>query len=200
MPLSQSKPASVRTYDDIPPDVACLHNAQAGDREAFAELYRRNARVVRRYLFVRMSRMGWIRDLDSVADLVQETFCEAFADLTNARDDVRGWLILHAACAFNRYDWGRRRYLRAAYLQYHRARTSRLFAQDDEPAIPDRLRLWEALPRLGSDQRRCVQLRYLEGLPAELVAGLMGRTTNAVRLLERRALIRLRVVLTALDA
>ena len=61
-------------------------------------------------------------------------------------------------------------------------------------------RLFAALPRLGSDQRRCLHLRYYEGFPADLTACLMGRTPNAVRLLERRALRRLRIVLTAPEA
>ncbi len=196
MPLPSSVDrTTARSYGhDTPPEaIGLVRRAQAGDLEAFGELYRSQRLIVQRYL---LSRMRLVRDWDTVPDLVQETFCEALADLANAHDNVRGWLFWHATCAFNRYEWSRRRHWRATYASRDAARIAAVSTEDDEPGRPERAWLFAVLPRLGSDQRRCVQLRYYEGFPAELVAWLMGRTTNAVRLLERRALRRLRFVLT----
>jgi RNA polymerase sigma-70 factor, ECF subfamily len=168
-----------------------LRRAQAGDRQAFAELYHRYVNDVRRYVAVRMRDT----DRDAVPDLVQDTFCQALAELPSARADIRIWLIGLAAKACTRFDWSRRRYLRAAYAVYATDRASAGYDQgypEQAPTIPGRLPIVHALARLAPDQRRAIQLRYLEGCPRDLAARLMGRTPNAVKLLERRALKRLR--------
>lgn len=166
---------------------ALLRRAQAGDREAFAELYRSYVGQVSRYLTARVR--GWNRD--AVPDLVQDAFCEALADLPQAQADVRGWLMVHAAKAFTRHDCSWRRYTRAAYQQYHSNRESEVAAHNG-PASVQRGDLLAALGQLPADQRTCLQLRFLEALPTDTVARVMERTPNAVKLLQRRALRRLR--------
>ncbi|MFJ6949992.1 sigma factor-like helix-turn-helix DNA-binding protein, partial [Micromonospora aurantiaca (nom. illeg.)] len=53
-----------------------------------------------------------------------------------------------------------------------------------------------AMARLTPDQRRAIQLRYLDGYPRDAAARLMGRSVWAVGDLERRALRRMQITLT----
>jgi RNA polymerase sigma-70 factor, ECF subfamily len=187
------RPPDRRGYrQDSPPEVlALLHEAQAGDREAFAEIYKLHADHVTRYVATRMRD----RNRDAIPDLVQDAFCDAFADLPTAHNDVRGWLLAHAAKACIRHDWSNRRYIRAAKtVQEHEARAVNPPVQPPEESTPaiGRAVLVHALARLVPDQRRALQLRFLDGLPKDMRVDALDRTPNAVKLLEHRALRKLR--------
>jgi RNA polymerase sigma-70 factor (ECF subfamily) len=84
-------------------DVASLVQAvRAGDREAFAPLYREHVRAVQ--LAVR----DQVRDPERMADAVQETFARALASLDKLRDPerFRPWLLSiarHTAVDFRRH-------------------------------------------------------------------------------------------------
>jgi RNA polymerase sigma-70 factor (ECF subfamily) len=178
-----------RHPQDAPGVLALLDRAQRGDRDAFAELYSTFHAPVTRYVIVRLR----ARDRDAVADLVQETFTGALADLSAALLDVRGWFILHAAKACNQHDWSRRRYLRAAYAI--RARAAAAPVAGGPPARLARITFAHAMARLTAAQRHAIQLRYLDGYPRDAAGRLMGRSTEAVRGLERRALHRMQTTL-----
>jgi RNA polymerase sigma-70 factor (ECF subfamily) len=176
--------------------VALLHQAQLGDRDAFAELYRAFHGPVTAYVTVRMRD----RDRDAVPDLVQEAFCDALAQLHTALPDVRGWFIILAAKACIRHDWSRRRYTRAAYAVHDEAtRTDRSLASAATPTRLGRLTFAHALARLTPDQRRAFQLRYIDEYPRDAAARLMHRSIAAVRWLEWKALQRLQVSLQPSD-
>ena len=191
-PRQHPAASSRRRHPEVAPQVlALLDRARLGDRDAFAELYLMFREPVTRYVSVRLRG----RDRDAVQDLVQETFTGALADLSAALLDVRGWFIWHAAKACNQHDWSRRRYVRAAYA-----------VRDHEPApaVPDtagpparlgRITFAHAMARLTSAQRRAIQLRYLDGYPRDAAAQLMGRSAEAVRCLERRALRQIQAAL-----
>src|SRR6266536_6719019 len=87
---------------------------QAGDREAFGELYRLTVDLVTRYFAVRMRD----RDRDAIDDLVQDAYCDALADPGLIQPDIVGSLLRLAARACTRHQWSRNRYLRAAYTVY----------------------------------------------------------------------------------
>jgi RNA polymerase sigma-70 factor (ECF subfamily) len=167
--------------------VVLLRMAQAGDRDAFAHLYRAYVGNVRGYITVRMRE----RDRDAVPDLVQDTFCAALDELDHAHDDVRGWLIQLAAKMCTRYSWAARRYLRAALTTGELQRSA---AASNPPAAPTAATaqlIAQALAELEPDERRTVQLRFLDGCPREETARLMGCSPWTVRRRQARALHRL---------
>ncbi|MFI5489222.1 RNA polymerase sigma factor [Micromonospora echinaurantiaca] len=184
-----------RHHPDVAPHLlALLDRAQHGDRDAFADLYATFREPVTRYVSVRMRD----RDRDAIPDLVQEAFTGALAELSTALLDVRGWFIIQAAKACTRHDWSRRRYMRAAYaVRDHSSRDTSPSLVGDEQARPGRITFVHAMARLTADQRRAIQLRYLDGYPRDAAARLMGRSTEAVRCLERRAIRRMQLALTA---
>ncbi len=186
-------PSTRRRQPDVAPHIlALLDRAQHGDRDAFAGLYTAFREPVTRYVSVRMRD----RDRDAIPDLVQEAFTGALAELSTALLDVRGWFIIQAAKACNRHDWSRRRYLRAAYAMREHGNPDTTPAVGDQTARPGRITFVHAMARLTPDQRHAIQLRYLDGYPRDAAARLMGRSTEAVRCLERRAIRRMRTTFT----
>jgi RNA polymerase sigma factor (sigma-70 family) len=185
---------------DSPPEtLALLHRAQSGDGEAFAELYRSHVDRVTKYVAACLRD----RSRDAVPDIVQDAFCEAFADLPAAHHDVTGWFLAHAAKARRRHEWSVRRYTRATITTEQELQRTGSAAGADEPRPPTgRTVLVQALARLAADQRRAVQLRFLDGLPRDDQAHELNRSPEAARALETRAIRNLRTYLarTAMDA
>jgi RNA polymerase sigma-70 factor (ECF subfamily) len=195
---SANTPATrTRRHPHVHPEVlALLHRAQHGDRDAFADLYRTFRDAVTRYVAVRMRG----RDRDAIDDLVQETFTGALEELPHALLDVRGWLLIQAAKACTRHDRSRR-HTRAVYILHEHA--SRTPASSgpvstglaESPRRPGRVTFVHAMARLTPDQRRAIQLCYLDGCPRDAAARLIGRSIEAVRGLERRAIRRMHTIL-----
>lgn len=177
-----------RIQRPTPPEtIARLRAAQAGDRDAFGCLYQSYRDLVTRYVTVRM------RDYDrhAIEDVVHDTFADALAALPAAHDDVPGWFLQRAARACTIHFRFQGRYLRAAHTLYDQASRTGTSA-----VVPTRRGTWlmcvQVLARLNADQRRPVQLRFLDGASRPAVARAMDRTTSAVTGLERRTLQRLR--------
>ncbi len=179
--------------EDSPPEViALLHQAQAGDRESFAELYRMHVERVRRYVTARM----WDEDRTAVPDVVQDAFCEAFADLPSAHHDVKGWLLAHAAKAYIRFvraDRQQGRVVTGVKEQVRREYAHGYARQHpgDITAI-GHVMLVHALARLTPSQREVVQHRYLDGQSQAATAILTGKKLKAAKSAEYRALVKLR--------
>jgi len=199
-PHHQRPPAAYQPVPrDIPGrDVELVHRTQAGDREAFAELYALTVDRVTRYVAVRLRD----RDRDAVEDVVQDAFCDALADPSLIEPDALGSLLRLAARACTRHQWSRRRYVRAALTLGEDQQTDRdhgphTAGHAPVPATPPRITFAHALAGLTPDQRRAVHLRLLDGYPRDTAARLMGRSVVAVRALEQRALRRLQVHLAA---
>ncbi|SRR6266508_3945779 len=182
--------------EDSPPEVvALLHQAQTGNTEAFAELYRLHVDRITRYVSARM------RDEDRTAipDVVQDTFCEALAELPSAHHDVTGWLLAHAAKAYIRFARSDRKQERAVRgaKEVVRREYAHGYARN-HPGITaiGHVMLVHALARLAPRQREVVQHRYLEGQTQKATAILVGKTLSAVRSAEHRARVKLRAELS----
>ncbi|MEV6931387.1 RNA polymerase sigma factor [Dactylosporangium sp. NPDC051485] len=181
-------------------DIVLAARLRAGDRDAFADLYRSTVDDLTRFVAARV----WRRDRDLVEDFVQEAYCLALAEPHRIEPDLRGSMRRLAARAMTNHSWSQRRYLRAARTIYtDRTVTSPAVGTRPGPvagrtiAAVTLTRFPQALARLTPDQRRAVQLRYLDGQPRTAVATQMGRTVDAMRWLEGRALRRLHELCTA---
>jgi len=138
--------------------VALLRMAQAGDREAFGQLYASHARQVRHYVAAWMAD----RDRDAVPDLVQDTFTAALEELDRAHDDVQGWFIQLAAKMCTRYSWGQRRYLRAVLTIGEHQRSQAATVAVPALTSATRQQIAQALAGLDPRERRTLQLRFLD--------------------------------------
>ncbi len=176
--------------------------AQAGQAEAFAELYRRHRDTVTGYLVRHVPRR------EDVEDLVQEVFLRLSSMIGDYRPREGGafiaWLTGRVArfvlIDYGRYQW---RYLSALDAQRDALRVTAggntphpdESHPDEPPAPPVSAALAAALDRLPPAQRRCVQLRYLDGLPVSTTAAVLGRSRKTVEWTCGEAIKRLRAEL-----
>lgn len=141
-----------------------------------ADLYRRLAPAV----------LGYLRSqaVPDAEDLVGEIFLQVVRDLSRFRGDdaaLRRWVF---TIAHHRIVDARRRAGRRP-VPAGDAVPDRAAPTPPDPFDPELVR---ALRRLTADQCEVVALRFVADLPIDTVADLTGRTPNAVKSLQHRAL------------
>jgi RNA polymerase sigma factor (sigma-70 family) len=183
-PPTINLPPSARRRPVNAEAVALLRMAQAGDRDAFGQLYASHIQDVRRYVAARMRQ----RDRDAVPDLVQDTFTAALEELDRAHDDVRGWLIGLAAKMCTRHGWGQRRYLRAALSIGEHQRSQAATVAVAAPNAATRRLIAQALAGLDPQERLTLQLRFLDGHARETTARIMRCSLWTLKRTQQRAL------------
>jgi RNA polymerase sigma-70 factor (ECF subfamily) len=148
-------------------DAVLVRRARNGDEEAFADLYRRYARVVHGLL---LGRVPWA-DAD---DLVQDVFVSAWRRLDGLRDPAAfgGWL---ATIARNRAADFHRRGGDDVEL------SDTLRAHDVTAERMEALRILEIVRTLPEAYRDTLILRLVEGLTGPEIAERTGLTAASVR-------------------
>lgn len=162
----------------------------AGDAEAFGELYSRYAEAVGCWF---RRKLGTRPDIE---DLVQDTFTEALARIQagtdHPRDEVKGWLlgsVTHYVlrCYF-RQGW---RYKQAAAQAEDTARRQ-MTEQPAETTATTGVQVAEQLAALTPKRRLAIQLHYLDGVPTDHAAELVGSSQHNCKDLRYRGLKDLR--------
>ena len=182
----------------VPTDAALIAAWQGGDEQAAAELVRRHARALARFLAAAgagagagsgTGRGGPDGDVD---DLVQETFIRAFRALGKFRGHCRfrTWLMTIGGNV-----------LKDAYRRARRTRlvplAEDLRATDGDPheravAGEAEARLVAGLERLPRMQREVFLLRAQQGLEYEEIAAALGTSPGAARVHYHHAVKRLK--------
>jgi RNA polymerase sigma-70 factor (ECF subfamily) len=175
--------------------------AQAGDREAFGQLYARYQPQVQGLL------RGKVRDRVLIEDLTSETFLRALRridSVSEQREDPGAWLSTIA------------RNLVLDHARSARTRLDRTTDQIPEPRGADRAEqdaeaqaearadraaaaatVARVLERLPADQRRAVRVRDLDEVSLAETAARMGRSETSVKGLRWRAMAAMREQLAA---
>jgi RNA polymerase sigma-70 factor (ECF subfamily) len=166
-------------------DADLLARVRAREPAALAELYDRYAPALYAYLYRRLG------DRPLAEDLTADVFLSALAALQGGRfahDSLRAWLY---RLAHNRLVDHYRRAERAPLLLDDAAA-----APDDVPEAAGKRRqaAWvrAALRTLTDDQQQIIMLRFGDGLSAPAIAAALGKTEQAIRALQHRALAALR--------
>ena len=175
-----------------------LEQAQAGDREAFAQLRGVYARGILRFVtkFVR-------GDVEAARDIVQECFLATWNNLATMKSagHMRSWL--YRVARFRSIDHLRRRSPNGrpmTSLEVSAARGHEIPDPDadplrrimvKEPGNPWLPALRRAIARLPHHHVAVVRLHYLRGLPTREVGTLLSlnNTTVKMRLLRARQLL-----------
>jgi RNA polymerase sigma-70 factor (ECF subfamily) len=194
--VTSERPASLHLSDAHAPIApttvaAWAEQAQAGDRDAFAALYQARLRPVTRYV------AALIRDADRVDDLVAQTFLVAWRDLPRLRECARfdAWLF---RIAHNQVFTELRRRRHDADLEAARTVVETDLDRRPEDRLDWRLTVEELQRSLGAlpeEQRTVIYLRFFAELPHRDIARQLGKTDQAIRALQHRALVRLRRLL-----
>lgn len=171
-------------------DHRLLERARSYDAQALAEIYDCYAEPIYRYLY------RIVGDAAQAEDLTSEVFVRLLQALNTARaprDRLQGWLyrVAHNLAM----DWFRKQGKGTTL-----ALDEELATEGDLPSeLVDRRetqqRLRQAIGRLTTDQQRVILLRFGEGLKIAQVSRLMGKSEGAVKILQHRAVRRLRKLL-----
>jgi RNA polymerase sigma-70 factor (ECF subfamily) len=164
--------------------------ARQGEHQAFEELYRTRVASVARYVGALLSHR------DAVEDVVAQTFLLAWRDLPRLREAGRFDAWLFRIARNQAITAGRRRTVTAP-LEFVEA------SADEEVTRPERHleqeasreEVQRALSRLPAEQRDVLVLRFVSELAHRDVAEQMGRTEQATRALQYRALLNLKSLL-----
>lgn len=160
-----------------------LKLAQAGDSEAFAQLYDECSERIYRYIYFRVT------DEQTAEDLTSHVFYKAWENLGRCKSTGAPFIAWLYTIARN------------AVIDHYRTRKHTVALDEavslasDEPAPEDELDLQfkteslrEALGELTSEQRQVVVLKFISGMSTEEIAAHLGKRSGAVRALQMRAL------------
>ena len=167
--------------------IALVQRAQAGDAEAFGELYDRYVDLVYRYVYYRVSSAQLAEDLTS------ETFLRALrriSSFTWQGRDVGAWFVTIARNLIaDHYKSGRYR-LELTTDDVSESGAA-LVTEGPEGAVLEAMQnkvLLEAVKQLGPEQQECIVLRFLQGLSVAETAQAMGKNEGAIKALQYRAI------------
>jgi RNA polymerase sigma-70 factor (ECF subfamily) len=162
------------------------------DPTNFDALYRRYLAQVYSYAFYELG------DHHEAEDATERTFLAALTNLDRFEERARPsdgegastfrvWLFRIARNVVANQRRGRRRHpqapIEAAVLVADPLDVERSAATRDDAAAA-----WRAVGRLPADRRRAVVLRFVEEMSTAEIAGILGRSEGAVRVLLHRAL------------
>ncbi len=167
-------------------DAGLVVRAKA-DRQAFAPLYARYVDAVYRYCYRRLG------SREAAEDATSEVFYKALAALHDYRDgSFPAWLMTIAHNVV--VDGFRQRRPEEPLGPDFEPRDEAASPEDAALASEQSLSLRALLARLPEDQRRVLELR-LAGLTGPEIATVLGRSLGSVKMLQFRAVERLRVLL-----
>lgn len=158
-----------------------------GDGEAFDKLYQRYLDSIYRYVYFR------IGDPDEAEDLTEEVFVRAWEALPGYQMREHLFISWLYRIAHN------------LIVDYHRRSRPTLLVDAGEnpqavtPGTPESIleqmqslqKLAEAIGELNEDEQQVILLRYIEGLSHGEVAATIGKSNEASRVIQHRALARL---------
>lgn len=179
------------------PDPPLIAAAVRRDPQAWAELYERFSPQVLGFLVHQLH-----GDLATAEDLLSETFLEALrsADrFSGSVDDFRSWLFRIARNNLIDHLRRQRRAVSEPLEEAAEADLARAQPVDDPGEVAlahlDRARVLAGLALLSADQREVLLLRFSGGMTSAEIAGVVGKTTGAVKALQHRGLATLARIL-----
>jgi RNA polymerase sigma-70 factor (ECF subfamily) len=172
---------------DTAVSIALVQRAQAGDAEAFGELYDRYVDQVYRYIAYRVAGTQLAEDLTS------ETFLRALrriASFTWQGRDVGAWFVTIARNLIaDHYKSGRYRLELTVDDVSDSGKAPVQAGPEGEvlEAMQNKV-LLEAVKQLNPEQQECIVLRFLQGLSVSETAQVMGKNDGAIKALQYRAI------------
>ncbi|OGE88006.1 MAG: hypothetical protein A3J07_02020 [Candidatus Doudnabacteria bacterium RIFCSPLOWO2_02_FULL_49_13] len=163
-----------------------LERAQNGDSAAFSRLYDEFAEKLYRFIFFRVGHK------EVAEDLLSDTFVKAWQKLkqVNSPAAITGWFYQIA---------------RNNIIDYYRIKKDFVpleevaeFLEDAVNPIDtinlnmDQAKILELLVKLPGEQRLVLQYKFFEDLTNEEIAYILNKTEGAIRVIQHRALIKLK--------
>ncbi|MEO8065626.1 MAG: RNA polymerase sigma factor [Candidatus Doudnabacteria bacterium] len=166
-----------------------LQNAQNGDREAFGAIYEHFADKIYRFIYFRVGHR------EVAEDVLSDTFVKSWQKINqvNSPTALSAWLYQIA---------------KNNIIDYYRLKKETVALEVVEDILEDAVnpidsanlgiqqnRILNVLSQLSVDQREVVKYRFFEDLSNEEIAYIMGKTEGAIRVIQHRAILRLKELL-----
>ncbi len=177
-----------------PNEPELIERAQHGDKEAISTLYQTYAQVVFQYISYRVESDATAEDLTADVFLRMVRGLPAYK-LTGA--PFSAWLYRIAA---NRITDFYRSHESARLEPIPEHYGSEVDLADDLADEEERSRLQKALAALPEDYQTVLILRFMQDMPHAEVAAILGKSVEAVRVLQHRALKALAAHLSEIDS
>jgi RNA polymerase sigma-70 factor (ECF subfamily) len=195
-PAQPTPPEDAAAAEALPDDVDGAHTAawslvkasQAGDMNAFSELFDRYHDVVFRYVLFRMG------DRNLAEDITQETFLRALRRISSVNyqgKDIGAWFVTIARNLIFDHVKSSRYRLESPTAEFVELSLSTGGPEQQVLDGATNDELLSCVRKLNPDQQECIQLRFLQGLSVAETARIMHRNEGAVKALQHRAVRRL---------
>jgi RNA polymerase sigma-70 factor (ECF subfamily) len=166
-----------------------LKKAQNGDREAFALIYEHFSDKIYRFIYFRVGHK------EIAEDVLSDTFVKSWQKINqiNSPEALAGWLYQIA---------------RNNIIDYYRIKKDTVSLEDVAETLQDLVspvdtinaslqqkRILDVLNQLTSEQQEVIKYRFFEDLSNEEIAYVMGKTIGAIRVIQHRAITKLKELL-----
>ena len=171
---------------------ALVRRAQAGDAEAFGELYDHYVTLVHRYAYHRVG------DRSTAEDITSETFLRALRridSLSFQGRDVGAWLVTIARNIIFDHVKSSRYRLEVTTADMRDADRSTEGPEDAVVTLLTNQEVLACVQQLNPEQQECIVLRFLHGMSVSETAEIMGKKDGAIKALQHRAVRRLAALL-----
>ena len=166
-----------------------LQKAQNGEQEAFGLIYDQFAEKIYRFIYFRVGHK------EVAEDVLSDTFVKGWQKINqvNSPEALSGWLYQIA---------------RNNIIDYYRLKKELVPLEDVENILEDAInpvdnvsasiqqkRILDVMDQLTGEQREVIKYKFFEDLTNEEIAYVLGKTEGAIRVLQHRAVTRLKELL-----
>jgi RNA polymerase sigma-70 factor (ECF subfamily) len=168
-----------------------IRQAIGGDAEAFGKLYFRYVERVYRHIFY------WVRNVDDAKDLTQQVFIKAWQAIGKYKitaSPFAAWLITISHNFV--IDFHRTKKDKHCYIINDMVVSEKTSSPEEiieAKYLQEELR--GAILHLPYEQQQVIQLRFVENFRHAEIASLLGKSEGAIRVIQYRALLKLREIL-----
>ena len=182
MTLNEMTGRADRPSDDTREEADLARAAAAGDRRAFAELYRRHLDAVYRYCFFRL------RSESEAEDVTADVFHRALVAMPRYEARRPFLAFLYTIARNMMVDRARRARPEATFEDALEHPTDEAGPEARSVAAAEATHIREAIRQLSPLQQEVVILRFIDGRDTKEIARMLGRRESTVRGIQMRAL------------
>ena len=166
-----------------------LQKAQNGDSEAFGFIYDHFADKIYRFIYFRVGHK------EVAEDILSDTFVKSWEKINqiNTPHALSGWL--YQIAKNNIIDYYRIKKELVPLEEVENILEDAVSPVDLTNASIQQKKILQVMDQLSSEQQEVIKYKFFEDLTNEEIAYVMGKTVGAVRVLQHRAIIKLKELL-----
>lgn len=166
-----------------------LRRAQDGETEAFGLIYDHFSEKIYRFIYFRVGHK------EIAEDVLSDTFVKAWQKINqiNSPEALSGWL--YQIARNNIIDYYRLKKETVALEEVSNTLEDLINTVDTVSASLQQKKILDKLNELTDEQQQVIRYRFFEDLSNEEIAYVMGKSEGAIRVIQHRAIMRLKELL-----